>query len=89
MQELRTAGERLGKLDLAKKQAIQQEDFTRAKRKKNEMEQFRNEVYLKLRISELLEPDGVGICISKLFITNRYYLYFKTINWRNVTWKNL
>ncbi|KAI5699696.1 hypothetical protein M8J75_007080 [Diaphorina citri] len=58
MQELRTAGERLGKLDLAKKQAIQQEDFTRAKRKKNEMEQFRNEVYLKLRISELLEPDG-------------------------------
>ncbi|KAL1455476.1 hypothetical protein WDU94_009567, partial [Cyamophila willieti] len=58
MQELRTAGERLGKLDLAKKQAIQQEDFTRAKRKKNEMEQFRNEVYEKLRISELLEPDG-------------------------------
>uniref|UniRef100_A0A8D8T2D6 Centrosomal protein of 104 kDa n=1 Tax=Cacopsylla melanoneura TaxID=428564 RepID=A0A8D8T2D6_9HEMI len=58
MQELRTAGEKLGKLDLAKKQAIQQEDFTRAKRKKNEMEQFRNEVYDKLRISELLEPDG-------------------------------
>lgn len=65
MESLRTAGERLGKNELEKRHAIEMEDYERARHKKQQMEQFRSEVYKQLRIEELLESEGVRY----LFVT--------------------
>lgn len=63
MAELRLAGERLGKLEIGKKLAIQNEDYVKAKKKKAQMDEYRKEIYLLLRVDELLEENGVRICI--------------------------
>lgn len=59
MVELRAAGERLGKLEIGKKQAILHEDYSKAKKKKAQMDEYRKEVYTLLEIDDLLEENGV------------------------------
>uniref|UniRef100_A0A1B6L5S4 UVR domain-containing protein n=1 Tax=Graphocephala atropunctata TaxID=36148 RepID=A0A1B6L5S4_9HEMI len=58
MVELRAAGERLGKLEIGKKQAIIHEDYSKAKKKKAQMDEYRKEVYALLEIEDLLEENG-------------------------------
>lgn len=59
--KLHQAGEKLGKMETAKKQAVQQEDYSKAKKKKAEIEEFRAQINRKLNIEILLEKDGVSI----------------------------
>lgn len=59
MIELRAAGERLGKLEIGKKQAIINEDYSKAKKKKAQMDEYRKEIYTLLEVDDLLEENGV------------------------------
>lgn len=59
MTKLRVAGEKLGKYELEKRHAIEIEDYERARYKKNQTEQFKNEIYRELCIEQLLETNGV------------------------------
>ncbi|XP_041448404.1 centrosomal protein of 104 kDa isoform X1 [Drosophila obscura] len=59
MTALRTAGERLGRYSLAKRQAVQQEDFTTARLRKEQMEMYRASVLRQLQVQQLLESQGV------------------------------
>lgn len=61
MIKLRTAGEKLGKYELEKRHAIELEDYERARHKKNQMEQFRNETHEEVCVEQLLETNGVII----------------------------
>ncbi|XP_063853633.1 centrosomal protein of 104 kDa-like isoform X1 [Scylla paramamosain] len=56
--QLRAAGERLGKYEIEKKHAIQQEHYERAKEKKEQAEKYREEIYKDLDIETLLEKKG-------------------------------
>lgn len=58
MSALRTAGERLGRYALAKRQAVQQEDFTTAKLRKEQIEMYKSAVFKHLLIDDLLEKNG-------------------------------
>lgn len=58
MSSLRVAGERLGRYALAKRQAIQIEDFIAAKLRKEQMDLYRLAVLKYLLVDELLEKDG-------------------------------
>ncbi|KAJ8923878.1 hypothetical protein NQ315_006654, partial [Exocentrus adspersus] len=59
--KLRTAGEKLVKYELEKKHAIEMEDYEKARHKKNQMDQFRTNIFQELSIEQLLERDGVSI----------------------------
>lgn len=59
MENLRKAGERLGKYELEKKYAIALEDYDKAKAKKAQAQQYRQQVYQSLEIHNLLEIHGV------------------------------
>ncbi|KAH8274069.1 hypothetical protein KR044_009876 [Drosophila immigrans] len=59
MTALRTAGERLGRYALAKRQAVQQEDFSAAKLRKEQIEMYRACVLKQLNVRQLLESDGM------------------------------
>ncbi|XP_024891189.1 centrosomal protein of 104 kDa isoform X1 [Temnothorax curvispinosus] len=58
MENLRKAGERLGKYELEKKYAIALEDYDKAKAKKAQAQQYRQQVYQSLEIHNLLEING-------------------------------
>lgn len=60
MENLRKAGERLGKYELEKKYAIALEDYDKAKAKKAQAQQYRQQVYQALEIHNLLEVHGVS-----------------------------
>lgn len=59
MTSLRSAGERLGRYALAKRQAVQLEDFNAACLRKEQIEMYRNSVFDLLQVEKLLEKDGV------------------------------
>ncbi|XP_034471627.1 centrosomal protein of 104 kDa [Drosophila innubila] len=59
MTALRTAGERLGRYALAKRQAVHQEDFSAAKLRKEQIEMYRECVLKQLHVQQLLESEGV------------------------------
>ncbi|KRJ99174.1 centrosomal protein of 104 kDa isoform X1 [Drosophila yakuba] len=61
MTALRTAGERLGRYALAKRQAVQQEDFSTARLRKEQIEMYRAAVLRQLQVHQLLEPHGVAL----------------------------
>ena len=63
MENLRKAGERLGKYELEKKYAIALEDYDKAKAKKAQAQQYRQQVYQSLEVQDLLELHGVNIHI--------------------------
>ncbi|XP_046386698.1 centrosomal protein of 104 kDa isoform X2 [Ischnura elegans] len=58
MDELRSAGERLGRWALEKRKAADAEDFERARRKKLQMEEFRAHIYNSYKVAQLLEIHG-------------------------------
>lgn len=58
MNALKTAGERLGRYSLAKRQAVQQEDFNVANLRKEQIEMYKNSVFEKLQVDQLLEKEG-------------------------------
>ncbi|XP_015118491.1 centrosomal protein of 104 kDa isoform X2 [Diachasma alloeum] len=58
MEILRKAGERLGKYELEKKYAIALEDYDKAKAKKAQAQQYRQQVYQSLEVEDLLELNG-------------------------------
>lgn len=60
MSALRSAGERLGRYSLAKRQAVQQEDFIAAKLRKEQMEMYKKSVFEQLQVNELLELNGLS-----------------------------
>lgn len=60
MTALRTAGERLGRYALAKRQAVQQEDFTTAKLRKEQIEMYKSLVLKHLLVDDLLEGNGLN-----------------------------
>ncbi|XP_018794859.1 PREDICTED: centrosomal protein of 104 kDa isoform X1 [Bactrocera latifrons] len=60
MTALRTAGERLGRYALAKRQAVQQEDFTTAKLRKEQIEMYKSVVLKHLLVNDLLEANGLN-----------------------------
>ncbi|XP_055901824.1 centrosomal protein of 104 kDa isoform X2 [Eupeodes corollae] len=59
MTSLKVAGERLGRYSLAKRQAVQQEDFTTAKLRKEQIEMYRRAVLKQLLVDQLLERNGL------------------------------
>lgn len=59
MTSLKVAGERLGRYSLAKRQAVQQEDFTTAKLRKEQIEMYRRAVLKQLLVDQLLERNGI------------------------------
>lgn len=70
MGALRNAGERLGRYSLAKRQAVQQEDFIAAKLRKEQMEMYKKMVFEQLQVNVLLEVNGVcedNDCVSDLY----------------------
>lgn len=60
MVKLRTAGEKLGKYELEKRHAIELEDYERASYKKNQMDQYKNEIFQEICVDQLLEYSGVS-----------------------------
>lgn len=60
MLTLRTAGEKIGKYELEKKHAIELEDYEKAHHKKEQLEQFRNDIFRELDVENLLEVNGVS-----------------------------
>lgn len=61
MTALRNAGERLGRYSLAKRQAVQQEDFMAAKLRKEQIEIYKRSVFTHLLVDKLLETEGVRL----------------------------
>lgn len=59
MTALRGAGERIGRYALAKRQAVQLEDFITAKLRKEQIELYRRLVFEHLLVDMLLEFGGV------------------------------
>ncbi|KAM7354490.1 centrosomal protein of 104 kDa isoform 2-T2 [Cochliomyia hominivorax] len=66
MSALRTAGERLGRYALAKRQAVQQEDFTTAKLRKEQIEMYKTAVFKHLLIDDLLEKNGESVAANDM-----------------------
>uniref|UniRef100_A0A0K8T2H0 Centrosomal protein n=1 Tax=Lygus hesperus TaxID=30085 RepID=A0A0K8T2H0_LYGHE len=59
MLTLREVGERLGRLEVGKVHAIAAEDYSRANRKKEQMDLLRHETYMNLEVTDLLEESGM------------------------------
>ena len=51
-------GERLGKFEVEKRQAVENEDYDKAKLKKVQMEEYRLQMYKQLDIHELLQEHS-------------------------------
>lgn len=60
MENLRTAGEKLGKYELEKRHAIELEDYERARHKKSQIDEFRVATYQEMCVEQLLEVHGVS-----------------------------
>lgn len=61
MTSLRTAGERLGRYALAKRQAVAQEDFITAKLRKEQIRLYQELVFAQLEVDKLLEKSGPNV----------------------------
>ena len=78
-------GEKLGKMEVEKRQAVENEDYDKAKVKKLQMDEYRLQIYKDLNVHDLLESSGVGACFTKISTstTCRCMLY-KDLNVRNL-----
>ena len=54
-------GEKLGKYEVEKRQAVENEDYDKAKLKKVQMDEYRLQIYKDLNVQDLLETSGVGV----------------------------
>ena len=57
-------GEKLGKFEVEKRQAVENEDYDKAKLKKVQMDEYRLQVYAQLEIHDLLEVAGVSVIMQ-------------------------
>lgn len=62
--ELQKVGEKLGKYEVEKRQAVENEDYDKAKLKKVQMDEYRLQVYKDLNLPDLLETSGVSTDIE-------------------------
>ena len=60
-------GERLARYDIEKRQAIEDEDYEKAKIKKQQMQEYRTETYRQLQQNNLLEFIDVIIFLAYFF----------------------
>ena len=58
---LQKAGLRLGKYEIEKRLAIEEENYDRAKQKKDHIEEYKQAVMESLKVEQLMEDDGVSI----------------------------
>jgi len=63
--ELYKIGERLARYDIEKRQAIEDEDYEKAKIKKQQMQEYRNETYKQLNQNNLLEYIDVIVFFNR------------------------
>ncbi|XP_033763312.1 centrosomal protein of 104 kDa-like isoform X1 [Pecten maximus] len=56
--DLQKVGEKLGKYEVEKRQAVENEDYDKAKLKKVQMEEYRLQIYHDLNLGDLLETTG-------------------------------
>ena len=63
---MQQVGEKLGKMEVEKRQAVESEDYDKAKAKKVQMDEYRLQVYKELNLNDLLELDGVGVILTVL-----------------------
>ncbi|XP_052715307.1 centrosomal protein of 104 kDa-like isoform X2 [Crassostrea angulata] len=56
--ELQKVGEKLGKYEVEKRQAVENEDYDKAKLRKVQMDEYRLQVYKELNLPDLLETSG-------------------------------
>ena len=54
-------GEKLGKYEVEKRQAVESEDYDKAKLKKVQMDEYRLQVYKQLELHDLMELSGVNM----------------------------
>jgi centrosomal protein CEP104 len=54
-------GEKLGKAEVEKRQAIDNEDYDKAKAKKQQMDEYRHLAYEKLRVNDLLDASMIPV----------------------------
>ena len=58
--KLYQVGEKLGKYEVEKRQAVENEDYDKAKLKKVQMEEYRLQMYRELGVPALLQEDPVS-----------------------------
>lgn len=52
-------GEKLGRMDVEKRQAVENEDYDQARLKKQQIDEYRLQIYKDLDLNDLLELPGV------------------------------
>ena len=57
-------GEKLGKYEVEKRQAVENEDYDKAKLKKVQMDEYRLQIYKDLNVQDLLETTGVSVVVG-------------------------
>ena len=66
--ELYKIGERLARYDIEKRQALEEEDYERAKLKKYQIQEYRAETYKQLQANNLLGYIDVRLfCLNYIF----------------------
>lgn len=68
--ELQKVGEKLGKYEVEKRQAVENEDYDKAKLRKVQMDEYRLQVYKELNLPDLLETSGVILNSRIVYILN-------------------
>ncbi|KAK7884098.1 hypothetical protein WMY93_027221 [Mugilogobius chulae] len=63
--DLHVVGERLARLEVEKRCALQKEDFDQAEQKKQQIEQYRRTVYHQLEAHQLLQPTQTSASVSE------------------------
>ena len=53
-------------MEVEKRQAVENEDYDKAKVKKLQMDEYRLQIYKDLNVHDLLESSGVGACPRRL-----------------------
>ena len=75
-------GEKLGKAEVEKRQAIDNEDYDKAKSKKQQMDEYRLLAYEKLRVNDLLDasmmPVSVVSDVSMMFVRKGCFVLSQT-----------
>lgn len=51
----------MGKFEIEKRQAVENEDYDRAKQKKSQMDEYRMQMYKQLEIEDLIEVSLVRL----------------------------
>jgi hypothetical protein len=77
--ELYKIGERLARYDIEKRQAIEDEDYERAKLKKQQIQEYRAETYRQLQSHNLLGYISVNITFFFVFL---FFLNLLLVNYQ-------